>query len=475
MACGIPIRRWGRIARGAACLIACTFSAAGLAAQGSNSGPLRVQSVRFWSLGETTRVVIEVSGEFTYRYDRLSNPERIYFDIPDSRPALSQQRIHTIPVGDALLQQVRVSETRPNVTRVVLDLNVRADFSAAQLANPPRLVIELKPPARQAGQSPKPASTPAPAPAAEAKVSAPPPAAPKPAAEAPQQPAMAARPSVEIPRQATPGPPAETAAARAPAGPERVGVPAKRGQTGATSLVRALGLKLGRVVIDPGHGGHDTGTISKSGLMEKDLVLDIALRLGALIEERLNAEVLYTRKDDTFVPLEARTAFANEQKADLFLSIHANAGVPSATGFETYYLSFSTSKWDLEVAARENASSERSIHELESLIEKILKKEKADESREFATVVQSALYNNMIKVHRQLRDRGVRRAPFLVLIGANMPSILVEIAFLSNPNEERLLKQESYRQRLAEALCNGVSQYASTLSQFQSAAASGGP
>jgi N-acetylmuramoyl-L-alanine amidase len=246
-------------------------------------------------------------------------------------------------------------------------------------------------------------------------------------------------------------------------------VPAKRGQTGSTSLVRALGLKLGRVVIDPGHGGHDTGTISKSGLMEKDLVLDIALRLGALIEERLNAEVLYTRKDDSFVPLEARTAFANDQKADLFLSIHANAGVPSATGFETYYLSFSTSKWDLDVAARENAGSERSIHELESLIEKILKKEKAEESREFAMAVQSRLYKEMVKVHRQLRDRGVRRAPFLVLLGANMPSILVEIAFLSNPNEERLLKQESYRQRLAEALYKGVAQYASTLSQFQPA------
>ena len=428
------------------------------ARQAAPSTPLRVSSVRFWPLGESTRVVIELSGEFTYRYDRLSNPERIYFDIPNSRPALGEQRIHTIPVGDTLLQQIRVSETQPNVTRVVLDLNVRAEFTAAQLANPPRLVVELKPPARPVSQAPK---TESPAPkASQAK------AAPTPA-ETPPPPAPAIKP--EPP---TGGASAPAAASRGATPPvqERVGVPAKRGPAGSSSLVRALGLKLGKVVIDPGHGGHDTGTISKSGLMEKDLVLDIALRLGALLEERLNAEVIYTRKDDTFVPLEARTAFANEQKADLFISIHANSGVTSATGFETYYLNFGASKWDLDVAARENASSERTIHELESLIEKILKKEKADESREFATAVQSALFKDMVRANRQLRSRGVRSAPFLVLIGANMPSILVEIAFLSNPNEERLLKQDSYRQRLAEALAKGVSQYASTLSQFQTPA-----
>lgn len=431
---------------------------AALARQAGAGGSLRVTSVRFWPLGESTRVVVEVSGEFTYRYDRLSNPERIYFDIPGSRPVLSKQRIHTIPVGDALLQQIRVSETQPNVTRVVLDLNVRAEFTAAQLANPPRLVVELKPPVRPTSQAPKPeTSGPTAAQAKAAPASAQ--TAPPPAATAKPEPSKDSAPASLDASRGT--------AAQAQ---ERIAVPAKRGRTGSNSLVRALGLKLGKVVIDPGHGGHDTGTISKSGLMEKDLVLDIALRLGPLVEERLNAEILYTRKDDTFVPLEARTAFANEQKADLFLSIHANSGVASATGFETYYLNFGASKRDLEVAARENASSERTIHELESLIEKILKKEKADESREFAAAVQSALFKDMVRVNRQLRNRGVRSAPFLVLIGASMPSILVEIAFLSNPSEERLLKQESYRQRLAEALAKGVSQYASTLSQFQTSA-----
>jgi len=424
-----------------------------LAFQGSTAGPLTVQSIRFWSLEDATRVVVEVNGDFQYRFDRLANPERIYFDIAGAKPALSKERIHTIPVGDALLQQIRVSETQPNVTRIVLDLNQRAEFTAAMLANPARLVIELKPPARQASESKKLGA------AAQTAGAGQPPAATAPAAETPKQPSAAAA-------KAASGNPPSVPPAPATA-EQRVPVPAKRGQTAPNSLVRALGLKLGRVVIDPGHGGHDTGTIGPTGLMEKDLVLDIALRLGALIEERMGAEVFYTRKEDTFIPLEARTAFANEQKADLFLSIHANAGVPSATGFETYFLSFSTAKADLDVAARENASSERSIHELESLIQKILQKDKADESREFAAAVQSSLYKEMVKVNKQIRDRGVRRAPFVVLIGASMPSILSEIAFLSNPREERLLKQESYRQRLAEALYRGVSQYASTLSQFQ--------
>ncbi|MGQ9634744.1 MAG: N-acetylmuramoyl-L-alanine amidase [Bryobacteraceae bacterium] len=459
---GNGTRKTRRLAASLAVAFALALSTAALARQAGAGGSLRVTSVRFWPLGESTRVVIEVSGEFTYRYDRLSNPERIYFDIPGSRPVLSKQRILTIPVGDTLLQQIRVSETQPNVTRVVLDLNIRAEFTAAQLANPPRLVVELKPPARPASQAIMP----------EASGPAAPQAKPAPA---PTQ-AAAARAASAKPEPPKDGAPASMDASRgaAAAAQERIAVPAKRGRTGSSSLVRALGLKLGKVVIDPGHGGHDTGTISKSGLMEKDLVLDVALRLGPLIEERLNAEVLYTRKDDTFVPLEARTAFANAQKADLFLSIHANSGVTSATGFETYYLNFGASKRDLEVAARENAGSERTIHELESLIEKILKKDKADESREFAAAVQSALFKDMVRVNRQLRNRGVRSAPFLVLIGANMPSILVEIAFLSNPNEERLLKQESYRQRLAESLAKGVSQYASTLSQFQ-ASASGQP
>ena len=231
--------------------------------------------------------------------------------------------------------------------------------------------------------------------------------------------------------------------------------------------MRALGLKLERVVIDPGHGGQDTGTIGPAGLMEKDLVLDVARRLGSLIEQRLGAEVVYTRTGDASVSLEDRTALANDKKADLFLSIHANSGVASATGSETYYLNFTTSKTAMDVAARENASSQRSIHELQGLIEKIALKDKVDESREFASKVQTALFKELARTDPASRDRGVRRAPFVVLIGAAMPSVLSEIAFLSNRQEERLLKREDYRQRIAEGLFKGVSQYASSLSRFQ--------
>jgi N-acetylmuramoyl-L-alanine amidase len=384
---------------------------------------LSVTAVRFWSLEDATRVVIEATGEFQFRRDWLRNPDRLYFDILGAKPTLSKELIYTIPVGDAFIKQIRVSEVQPNVTRVVLDLVRPVDFSAAQLANPDRLVVELKPQSKPVSESPPPPS---------------------------------AAVQVEPPKPAPP-----------PAA--RSAVPAKPAQTGSRSLVRALGLKLGRVVLDAGHGGHDTGTIGPSGLLEKDVVLDVALRLGMLIEERMGAEVVYTRRDDAFVSLEQRTALANEKQADLFLSIHANAGASSVSGSETYFLNFSNTKADLDVAARENATSERTIHELQAMIEKIALKDKADESREFATRVQTAMYKDMLKANPGIQDRGVRRAPFVVLIGAAMPSVLSEIDFLSNPREERLLRREDYRQRLAEALYKGLSQYASTLSRFQPA------
>ncbi len=400
---GLP-KNW-RVLRGTVKLAPALALLAGSVAAFQDAGPLAVTAVRYWSLGESTRVAVEVSGDFQYRHDRLSNPDRIYFDITGAKPALSKERIHTIPVDDGLLKQIRVSETQTGTTRVVLDLKAPADFTASQLANPDRLVIEL----RQRG----------------------------PSAEA--------------------APPAEV----------RTPVPAKKSRSGSNSLVRALGLKLKRVVLDPGHGGHDVGTTGPSGLLEKDLVLDVARRLGAIIEERLGAEVIYTRSDDTFVPLEARTALANEKQADLFLSIHANSGVSSASGNETYYLNFTTSREAMDVAARENASSERNIHELQNLIEKIALRDKVDESREFATRVQAALCTGLGGANPQARDRGVRKAPFVVLIGAGMPSVLTEIGFLSNTREERSLKLPAYRQKVSEALFAGVFQYASSLSRFQ--------
>ena len=234
---------------------------------------------------------------------------------------------------------------------------------------------------------------------------------------------------------------------------------------GGRSLTRVLGLKISRIVVDAGHGGHDTGTIGPGGMQEKDLTLDVALRLGKLLETKLGAEVVYTRQDDTFVPLETRTAIANQNQADLFISIHANSSSDaSARGVETYYLNFTSSPDALEVAARENAVSQTSIHDLQDLVKKIALKDKIEESREFAADVQKSLWAGLSAKSPAIHNRGVKKAPFIVLIGANMPSILAEISFLSNPTDERRLRQPEYRQRIAEYLYRGLVRYASGLS-----------
>jgi N-acetylmuramoyl-L-alanine amidase len=390
----------------------------------AESPNLAVTDVRFWSLGDVTRVAIETTGEFSYKYDRLPDPPRIYLDVLGARQRVSSDElIHVIPVGDGLIKQIRVAQTAPSVTRVVLDLAGDVDFAVSQLLNPDRLMVEVRA---------------------------------KSATTATTEPSSAAPPKPE--------PPAEVTVAK----------PAQRNRDGSRSLTRVLGLKLGRVVLDPGHGGHDTGTIGPSGLMEKDLVLDIAKRLGILIEERMGSEVIYTRTDDVSVPLEARTELANQKKADLFLSIHANSSrLRRISGAETFYLNFTTSRADLEVAARENASSQRSIHELSELVQKIALKDKLEESRDFASSIQTSLYELYRRSNSKARDRGVKKAPFVVLIGAAMPSVLAEVGFISNPVEERLMKISERRQKLAEALYQGLSKYASTLSNFQVAKATG--
>jgi len=243
--------------------------------------------------------------------------------------------------------------------------------------------------------------------------------------------------------------------------PAQAAVPTADGET---SLVRALGLKIGRIVIDAGHGGHDSGTIGVDGIEEKDVVLDVALRLGKLLHDRLGAEIIYTRADDTFIPLETRTAIANKAQADLFLSIHANSS-PDATarGVETYYLNFTSAPDALDTAARENAVSTQSIHQLSDLVKKIALKDKIDESREFAMDVEQGLYGGLTRGNEGLKNRGVKKAPFVVLIGANMPSVLAEISFLTNPKDAREMSQPDYRQRVAESLYRGVAKYESGL------------
>jgi N-acetylmuramoyl-L-alanine amidase len=458
-----------------------------------------VTAVRHWSLSGVTRVAIEVSGDFRFRSDRLHNPERIYFDILDARPRLDSRRFYSEDLDDKLVTRIRAAETVPGVTRVVLELSGDVEATTSQLANPNRLIIELRsaapglatPPttalALPAMVKPSPPKLEPPAtravppalraepPASKVEASAPKVEPPTPRAELPAPKVEASAPKLEPPAPTAVAsapkvkPSASAAAAPAPAaGPVEIPKAAKRTSTGDSSLTRALGLKVGRIVIDAGHGGHDQGTEGPKGLLEKDLVLDVALRLGKLIEDRMGAEVIYTRADDTFVPLEQRTALANEKKADLFLSIHANSSpYPRIAGIETFYLNFTDSKEALDVASRENASSQKSIFELQDIIQKITLHDKAEESKEFASRVQAALYAFSARNLPGEKNRGVKKAPFVVLIGASMPSVLAEIGFLSNPREEALLKKPDYRQKLAEALYRGVTRYSDGLSHFQ--------
>jgi N-acetylmuramoyl-L-alanine amidase len=520
----------------------------------------KISAVRFWSLGDLTRVAIDVSAGFKFKSERLTNPDRLFFDIEGARPDMIAKGVHTISVGDGILKQIRIAETQPGVTRIVLDLEAHVDFTASQLTSPDRMMIELRgkdrgapvvgkvtevtvpapvappsvthridvgghppdaTPRRVAGASDATPSGVAGLPdAAPRRVAGPSDAAPSPVAAAPKagprrfeppphteiaraetpvtliapellppppmpvmaKPAKIPGTSFSTMKSELPPPPAladrEVATVAPPAAPTELKLertspgfaaePAKRNSNGDRSLTRVLGLKLGRVVIDPGHGGKDVGTHGPSGLYEKEVVLDVARRLGTLIEDRLGSEVIYTRSDDTFIPLEARTRIANDRKADLFLSIHANSSpLRTAAGVEMYYLNFTTSRAALDVAARENAGSGSSMHDLKDLLEKIVLKDKIDESREFATRLQSSLSTLETKGNAGAKNRGLKKAPFIVLIGASMPSVLAEIGFLTNAGDEALLRKTEHRQRIADALYKGIANYAETLSHFQ--------
>ncbi|HYW43229.1 MAG TPA: N-acetylmuramoyl-L-alanine amidase [Bryobacteraceae bacterium] len=452
-----------------------------LVAQTERPALRSVTAVRHWSLADVTRVAVEVSGSFNFATERLHDPERVYFDIPDARPRIGARRGYSEQVEDKLLSRIRVAETAPGVTRIVLDLTGSVEAVASQLTTPDRLIVELR-------------SLSAPsAPAVPTAVLADPPAVRQPAPVLTAPPVIKPEPrkfdpyvpprtptKTEVAGQNVPEPPepgklavsVTPAPVVAPPPASEISKAARHTSSGQTSLVRALGLKLGRVVIDPGHGGHDQGTVGPKGLLEKDLVLDVAQRVGKLVADRLNSEVIYTRTDDTFVPLEGRTELANGKKADLFLSIHANSSpVPRIAGVETYYLNFTEAKDALDVAARENASSQKSIFELRDIIQTITLHDKAEESREFASRIQTALYGLSARNFPNAKNRGVKKAPFVVLIGANMPSVLAEIGFLSNAREESLLRKSDYRDKLAEAIFRGISRYADSLSHFQVAQA----
>jgi N-acetylmuramoyl-L-alanine amidase len=556
-----------------------TTTPATLAPKRRSSLPL-VTGIRHWSTPDYTRVAIDVDSEVQYEAGRVPNPDRIFFDLPNTKLA-SVLVGKSFDVQDGFLKKIRVAQYQPGYTRVVLEVADVSDYSAFILPNPYRLIIDVHgrnaqsqtliakanasesvarddeqgaitaveketsyrsvekaneaakpitpPPAATMKSAPSGAGASAsqPVPSTAASSTAPSrnvvvdndddtayssssaakpayqkaaaaknaagdtskgtPATSKPttqqatSAVKPPDPLFAgpkdARgPELKATEQPTTAPTAVAVAPRAKSGAGKKTTKtasaaespvheAEPTATGDRTLARTLGLKIGRIVVDAGHGGHDTGTIGPNGVMEKDIVLDVALRLGRLLETRLGSDVLYTRDDDTFIPLETRTAIANEHQADLFISVHANSSSdPSARGVETYYLNFTSNADALEVAARENAVSQKSIYELQDLVKKITLKDKIEESRELAADVQQSLYSGLSTRKSPLRDRGVKKAPFVVLIGANMPSILAEISFVSNPTDEAKMDTPEYRQKIAESLYRGIAKYVSGLS-----------
>jgi N-acetylmuramoyl-L-alanine amidase len=420
-----------------------------------------------------TRVTIDLEGGVEYSSARISNPDRIFFDLHSARLALELTK-SGVHVEGSLLTAVRMGQKQSGVVRVVLGVTGVKDYTASLLSNPSQLVIDLyadTPGGRAAktqheNEAPDGARIPADSGAAASSnkvdTSLPPAALSKNGTTNNGTPA----PGAATPRGAAGNSLVRSKSVKS--GKPDLIQPAPSAQPtrdGQSTLTRALGLKIGRIVVDAGHGGHDTGTIGPTGLMEKDLCLDVALRLGKIIQQRLpGAEVVYTRSDDTFIPLEERTHIANEAKADLFISIHANSSQDhEARGIETYYLNLKGSPEAMEVAARENATAQESVHDLEDLVKKIARSEKIDESRELASDIQESLAKRIQKSYKPVKDRGVRKAPFVVLIGADMPSILTEISFLSNPADEQLLKKPEHRQRVAEGLYQGVASYLESL------------
>jgi len=377
--------------------------------QVGGQGMPTVTSIQASSAANDARVVIMLDKAVQFDSAQITSPDRIYFDLHNARLGASVVQ-KTVPIEDGLLKSVRAAQNTDDMVRLVLDADGAKDYSAQLLPDPVRLVIDVH------------AQT-------------------------------TATTQVAVNSEAARGDLAKTR-------PE-----ANTSPEGQLSLARELGLKINRIAIDPGHGGYDTGTMGPHGLLEKNLCLDVALRLGKLIEENIaSAEVVYTRKDDRHVSLENRTAIANGANADLFISIHANSSDDrEARGVETYYLSLATSPESMELAKRENVFAQSSLHDLPELIQKITRNEKVTESKQLAVDLQNALSERLQLVSRSETNRGVRQAPFVVLTGAKMPAVLSEISFVSNASDASLLLDSKQRQRIAEGLYRGIATYLDSL------------
>lgn len=383
------------------------------------SDSCRLSDIRFWSNPGYTRVVLALDNKTSYRPHTLpgnpktGEPPRIYLDIDCT--GMQPELADPLPVDDGLLRQIRTGSPKAGVARVVLDLVSYKDYKIFPLDDPFRIVIDV------AGS------------------------------DTPQ--ISQAKPSLTKLPESRSDDVAKVLEKSNKTEAPKIELPAKH-----------AGNSLRRVVVDAGHGGKDPGAVGPSGIYEKDVTLALALAVGKRLKEELGCEVVYTRKTDVFIPLEDRTALANKVGADLFLSIHANAS-PSrnVSGIETFYLNFSKNDKAAEVAARENGTSLKEVGDLELILFDLMANSKINESSRLANEIQTALVQDLADKYSHIKNLGVRQGPFYVLLGATMPSVLVETAFISNHTEEKRLNSRKYRQHAADAIVRGVYNYAKAL------------
>ncbi|HEY1658150.1 MAG TPA: N-acetylmuramoyl-L-alanine amidase [Candidatus Sulfotelmatobacter sp.] len=362
----------------------------------------RITGIRHWSSADSSTVVLDLEDQVQYEAHRLANPDRIYFDLHDTAlaPEIDGK---TIDINDPLLSRVRIAQPTPGLTRVVLETKGNSNYSVSLEPNPYRLVVQVRMP----GADPK------------AQINL--------------------FPGMETERQ-------KMAIVIPP--------PAKE-----DLQLRAHVPKM-RIVVDAGHGGWDLGTVGRHGLLEKDLVLEIAQRLGKLLQSRLGANVILTRSDDTYIPLDERAGMANQSQADLFVSVHANySDLPSARGVETYYTNFFSSPTAKDIETRDNTAGAKAAVANVALSAADLH-ERIEQSRRLAASVQRSLYGTLSADNPGLRDRGVKEASYVVLTETAMPGILAEVSFVSSPTDEQKLRSDGYREQIAEALYRGIARYA---------------
>ena len=374
----------------------------------SNAQPrslAEVKGIRFWSSPTYTRVVIDVESEVPYTHGLLkrdpsiAKPMRLYVDLNHARVGPNLKPV--VPIIDDLLSGARAAQYSPDTVRFVLDIESIDDFKIFSLSNPFRIVVDVR----------------------------------------------------GVPIKTTSK---TTTNKRFKHEPEKPGGKVPKG-----ALAKQLALGVKRIVIDPGHGGIDPGAIGYlKGVREKNVTLEISRRLARKIRQRLGCEAILTRDSDTFLSLEERTALANTKNADLFVSIHTNANKTRAScGVETYFLNLATDKDAILVAARENATSAKNISDLEAILSDLMKNAKIDESSRLAGYVQEAMVRKLKPKYSRINDKGVKQAPFYILLGAEMPCILVEVAFITNPTECRRLNTAGYQEDIADAITTGIQRY----------------